>query len=83
LLHTVKGQLCSWYDEEPFDRVQQFLTIWFGNSPQVSEIPSTLKAAYDVKQARTRLLRAIKPGHMGYEDVAVGEYVQFSREKRG
>jgi Reverse transcriptase (RNA-dependent DNA polymerase) len=57
--------------------------LWFGNSPQVSEIPSTLTAAYDAKQARMRLFRAIKPGHRGYEDVRVGEYVQFFREKRG
>jgi Reverse transcriptase (RNA-dependent DNA polymerase) len=57
--------------------------LWFGNSPKVTEISPTLKAAYDAKQARTRIFRAIRPGHRGYEDVKVGEYVQFFREKKG
>jgi hypothetical protein len=59
--------------------------LWFGNAPQVTGIPTTLKAAFDAKQARTRLLRALRPGHRGYKDVKIGEdrriRTYFKREK--
>jgi hypothetical protein len=57
--------------------------LWFGISPGEPDIPATLRAAYDARQARSKVFRAIKPGHRPHDDIHVGEYVRFFREKKG
>jgi hypothetical protein len=57
--------------------------LWFGASPDAKEIPFSLRAAYDAKQARNKIFRAIKPGSRSYDDIRVGDYAQIFREKLG
>jgi hypothetical protein len=57
--------------------------LWFGISPGEPDITATLRAAYDAQQARSKVFRAIKPGHRPHDDIHVGEYVRFFREKKG
>jgi hypothetical protein len=57
--------------------------LWFGSAPGIASLPVPLRAAYDAKQARMKIFRAIKPGHRTYDDVRVGQHVRIFRERQG
>jgi hypothetical protein len=57
--------------------------LWFEQIPSIAGRPKPIQAAFEAKQARAKVFRAIRAGTRSHTDVHPGRFVKFFRNMQG
>jgi hypothetical protein len=57
--------------------------LWYEQMPSMAGRPKTVQAAFEAKQARAKVFRAIRAGTTSHTDIHLGQFVKFFRNRQG